>query len=95
MRKWVPLWVRPILVVMLCGAVWLRLSIVSLSYGIDQMDRQLVALHQANEQMALKVAELRSPRRLEKLAHERFGLSQPRADQVIRLTGNKAPQGEL
>lgn len=87
LRKWLPLWAVPVLVIMSIGTVWLRLTIVRTSYSIDQMNRQLLALRQAREQMEVTVTSLRSPRRLELLARTRFGLSQPQADQLIRLAG--------
>lgn len=94
-RGWLPFWTLPVLVLMSIGTVWLRLTIVRTSYSIDQMDRQLRALHQARDQMGLKVTRLRSPRRLELLARSRFGLSQPEADQVIRLPDPARPGGTL
>jgi cell division protein FtsL len=83
--KIMPLWVFPVLVVMAIGTVWLRLSIVRTSYSIDQMDRQLRALHQARQEMELKVTGLRSPRRLELLAKTRLNMAAPTPAQVIRM----------
>ncbi len=86
--RWMPLWVVPVLLAMAIGTVWLRLSVVRISYSIDQMDRQLHALHQAREQMELKVTGLRSPRRLEALARGRYNMTNPQPSQVIRMSGN-------
>lgn len=86
LRRWMPLWALPVLVVFSIGTVALRLSIVRQTYAIDQVERQIKALKQAHENMELKVAELRSPRRLEVIARSRFGLSQPRTDQVIYMS---------
>ena len=80
-----PLWTIPVLIAMAIGSVALRLSIVRRTYSMDQMDRQIHALKEAREKMELKVAGLRSPRRLEVIAHSKFGLNQPRADQVISM----------
>jgi cell division protein FtsL len=83
--KFFPLWVYPTLIVMAIGTVWLRLSIVRTTYEINQADRIYRNLQQEREQEQLKVTALRSPRRLETIAKTKFGLSQPRADQVIHL----------
>ncbi len=70
--------------------MWLRLSIVRTSYEITQNDRMIRDLKQVREQSELKVTGLRSPRRLEVLAKSRFGLTQPRSDQVIRHGNSSA-----
>lgn len=72
-----------LIVVMATATVWLRLSIVGTSYEIDNTERMIRGLKQEKERVELKVAGLRSPRRLEQLARSRFGLTQPRTDQVI------------
>jgi cell division protein FtsL len=88
-RRWLPphvaIWVVPAVVALAIGTVWLRLSIVRTTYAINQAERRLAALRLEKEQMELKVAGLRSPRRLEILARTKFGLAQPRAEQVVHL----------
>jgi hypothetical protein len=86
LKQWMPLWVLPVLIAMAIGTVALRLSIVRKTYAIDQMDRQIRALKEAREKIDVRVAGLRSPRRLELIARARFGLSQPRTDQVIYMS---------
>jgi cell division protein FtsL len=85
-KRWIPLWSIPLIVVLAIGTVWLRLSMVRTSYAIDQTNQEIRALEQAKEQMELKVTGLRSPRRLEQIARSK-GLTQPRAEQVIHITG--------
>jgi hypothetical protein len=82
---WIPLWVVPTLVAMAIGTVWLRLYIVRTTYSVSQTDKTIRALQQDREQAALKLASHRSPRKLEALARTRFGLAQPRADQVVYI----------
>lgn len=86
LRYWMPIWVIPVLIAMAIGTVALRLSIVRKTYAIDQADRQIRALKEAREKMDVKVAGLRSPRRLELIARTRFGLNQPKSDQVIYMS---------
>lgn len=86
-RRWMPLWALPVLILMAIGTVWLRLSIVRTTYSIGQSDKMIQSLKQAREQMELKVTALRSPRRLESLARTKYGMTQPRADQVIHMKG--------
>jgi cell division protein FtsL len=84
-RRYIPMWAIPTLVILAVLTVWVRLSIVRSSYEIDQNDKAIHNLKQEREQLQLQAAALRSPRRLEALAKTRFGLQQPRSDQVIRF----------
>lgn len=85
-----PLWIFPVLVVMAISTVWLRLYIVRSTYEIGQTESMIRNLSQEREQAELKVTGLRSPRRLEAIAKAKYGLSQPRAEQVIHLRGVSA-----
>lgn len=88
-----PIWTVPVLIGMAVGTVWLRLWIVRTTYGINQSEIQIRHLQQEKQQAELKVTALRSPRRLELLARTKFGLTQPRVDQVIHLGGHGEPAG--
>lgn len=83
-----PLWALPLLISMAIGTVWLRLSIVRTTYSIHQAEKMIRELQQAKEQMELRVTALRSPRRLEILGKTRFGLTQPKSEQMIHLGGS-------
>jgi cell division protein FtsL len=85
LRRWMPFWTIPVLILMATGTVWLRLWIVRATYGISQSEKTIHHLQQEVQQMELKVTALRSPRRLELLAKTKFNLSQPHSDQVVRL----------
>ena len=83
--RWLPIWVIPLLVILAIGTVWLRLSIVRVTYDINQTEKLIANRTQEKERMAFKTAGLRSPRRLEALAKTKFNLTPPRSDQVMRL----------
>ena len=84
-KKWLPLWVVPLTILMATGTVWLRLSMIRTTYAIDQADQAIRNLQMEQEKLNLKVTGLRSPRRLETLAKTKFSLQRPRSDQVIHL----------
>jgi cell division protein FtsL len=90
-RKWIPFWIVPMVILLAIGTVWLRLAMVRTTYEIGQTDKQLHNLQQEHEQAELKLTALRSPRRLEVLAHTKFGLTQPRAEQVVHVV--RPPDG--
>ena len=75
----------PVLIALATGTVWLRLNIVRTTYAINETDKMILSLEQAKEQEELKMAGLRSPRRLEVLAKTKFNLSQPKPEQVVHL----------
>jgi len=86
-RRWMPLWVLPVLIAMAIGTVWLRLSVVRTTYSINQAEKTIRDLNLSREQMELRVTALRSPRRLELLAKTRYGLTQPKSEQIVHLRG--------
>jgi hypothetical protein len=49
------------------------------------MDRLMAEVQKAKEKAEIKLASLKSPRRLEKIARERLGLRPASAEQVVRL----------
>lgn len=85
LKKWIPLWAIPTLIIFATGTVWLRLSIIRTAYEINETTKMINQAHQDREMLQLKVAALRSPRRLELLARTKFGLTQPRIGQVVHF----------
>jgi cell division protein FtsL len=86
-RAWLhfPRWVWPLILLLTVMSVWVRLGVVKSTYDVSQADRTIRNLQQEKEQIELRVAGLKSPRRLESIARARFDLSQPRPEQVIYL----------
>ena len=70
MKRFFPVWVFPILVAFAFLTVWIRLTVVKTTYELNQTNKMLHNLQLENEQLELKVAQLRSPRRLEALAKQ-------------------------
>ncbi len=85
MRRYFPTWVFPFLIAFCIGTVWLRLAVVRSSYAINKSDRMIGSLRGEREKAGLRLALLRSPKRLEKLAREKFHLQPPSTAQVIKL----------
>src|SRR3954470_9970160 len=90
--KAIPLWMVPVFLVLSIGTVWLRLAVVRTTYAIHQSEREIRNLTIEREQMELRVTALRSPRRLEMVARSRFGLSQPKSDRIIQMSGQMSGQ---
>ena len=82
---WIPLWAVPVLVFMAIGTVWLRLTIVRMTYSVAQTEKMIRNLQHSRETAEVKLASMKSPRRLEARARSRFGLSQPHSDQVVHV----------
>jgi len=87
---WFPVWALPVLLILAIGTVWVRLAIVRTTYEISQTDSMIRNLQQDREQEELKVTGLRSPRRLETIARVKFGLTQPKAEQVIPMQAERS-----
>src|SRR4051812_24354270 len=84
-RTWMRFWPIALTLLMAIGTVWLRLLIIRTTYAIHQTDKSIQNLGQEREIIELKLAALKSPRKLESLARQRFGLSQPSSTQVIHF----------
>lgn len=70
---------------MAIGTVWLRLTIVRMTYSVAQTEKMIRNLQHSRETAEVKLASMKSPRRLEALARSKFGLSQPHSDQVVHI----------
>jgi len=71
------------LLAMAIGTVWIRLTIVRTTYSINETERMIRNLKLERQRTELKLSNLRSPKRLEALAKNHFGLAQPRPDHVV------------
>jgi cell division protein FtsL len=81
-----PIWVFFALVLFATGTVWVRLNIIRTTYAINELNQKVEKSYQEGEVLKLKLADLRSPKKLEALAKKKFKFSQPRIDQVIHFT---------
>ena len=87
MKRLFPLWTIPVLIAFAFTTVWLRLTVFQTTYELNEANKTLHNLKLENERAELKVAQLRSPRRLEALARAKFKLNPPTPDRVIQLKG--------
>ena len=85
MKQFFPLWTIPVLIAFAFATVWIRLNVVQTTYEVDQANKTLHNLKLENEKLELKVAQLRSPRRLEMIAKNKFKLSPPTPEKQIQL----------
>lgn len=85
MKRWFPKWIFPLLLVLSVATVALRLKIVNTVYEINQTEKIISNSKHEQEKASLKIAALRSPRRLEALSRTHFKMTQPTAKQVVYL----------
>jgi cell division protein FtsL len=85
MKKFFPLWTIPVLLAFAFATVWLRLTVVHTTYELNQSNKTLHNLKLDYEKLELKLAQLRSPRRLEALAKQKFKLSPPTPEKLVQL----------
>jgi cell division protein FtsL len=65
--------------------VWLRLQVVRMGYVLSTTSKLQARLEQENRELKVELATLTSPDRLEALARQRLGLTQPEKGQVVLL----------
>lgn len=88
MKKYFPSWIFLVLIGFAFATVWLRLGVFRNTYELGEVNKTLHNLKLQNEKWELKVAQLRSPRRLEALARAKYKLNPPTPDRVIQLKGH-------
>lgn len=65
--------------------VWVRLRVIQLGYALATASKVHSHLEQENRELKLELATLTSPERLQRMAKERLGLTEPEKNQVIIL----------
>lgn len=65
--------------------VWTRLQVVSWGYRISQASARQEELRQANRELRIEAASLRSPGRIESIARKELGLDYTRPGQVFAV----------
>jgi cell division protein FtsL len=97
MNKIAPVWALFALVVFATGTVWVRLYIIRTTYTINDVNQKIETAHREAEGLKLRLADLKSPKKLEEVARKRFGFSQPRIEQVVHFAkgvkGGKSGDG--
>jgi hypothetical protein len=84
-RALFPLWSILVIFGLAIATVSLRLSIVQMSYEVDQLQKMASNAFLNLEKSELKLGQLRSPARLEHLARKKFSLGPPLSHQVIPM----------
>lgn len=66
--------------------VWLHLRVIHLAYALAQDTRALEQAEETSRRLRAEIAYLKSPERIEKIAHERLGLAptEPTALRIVR-----------
>ena len=62
--------------------VWIRVQIVHVGYEISEANQLQHELFQSQEWLKIRVASLRSPQRIERIAQEKLGLKVPERQQI-------------
>ncbi len=65
--------------------VWTHITTVALGYALSDAGASHKKLLERNRALRIEAAALRSPDRLQRLAKERFNLSPPKTEQVVRV----------
>ena len=74
------------IIILICSLiffVWSRLQITYLGYQISQANSEQKQLLQLNTQMTLEIASLKSLSRIETIAKNQLGLTNPEPEQTV------------
>lgn len=65
--------------------VWMRLKIVSVSYSLNSLERQERELIDEIGRLKMKMIQSQSPKELERMAAQRFGMRPITPQQIVHL----------
>lgn len=65
--------------------VWSRLQVTNLEYDISSLEGRSRVVQQETSRLQVEAASLRSPGRIEQIAHSKLGLRLPTPDQIITV----------
>jgi cell division protein FtsL len=81
-----PLALAAALLLLVClGLVWVRLQSVRSGYQLSTAQQVEERLIQEERELAIELATLTSPRRLERLARTRLGMQSPEPGQIVNV----------
>ncbi|MCK4261781.1 hypothetical protein KAU86_01400 [bacterium] len=75
--------------------VWERVELLEAGYKIKERGKRKEKLTEEREALLLRVARLKSPQRLERIAGEEIGLIAPRPGQSIRTIKYQIPKSKI
>lgn len=65
--------------------VWSRVRVVELNLQLGESRKQIREMQQEHSRLKLEVASLKTPARIELLAHQELGLALPTNQQVVQV----------
>ena len=66
--------------------VWSRIRIVQLGYEINTLQKEYTELDKEAGSMEVEVEKLKSPKRLEEVAHKKLNMHPPKGDQIVLVS---------
>ena len=88
-QKKIPLIFISVVFVLAVTTVWIRLQLVQVTYRINKVTLMTKKEQETLDSLRLKVAKLRSPKRLERIAKKNFHLTSPHVGQTIYIRDKK------
>ncbi len=65
--------------------LWSRLRVVNIGYEISRANEQRSLLMEKNNRLRLELTRLKSPEKIEKVAHEELLLGPPTGEQIVDI----------
>lgn len=76
-------WLLALGVAMALLFVWVRIEVIQLGYEVSRLRKETRDLTEQRNQLEAKVASLKSPDRLMRIASQRFGMRLPQGDEIV------------
>ena len=76
-------WLLALGVAMALMFVWVRVQVIQLGYEVSRLRKETRDLTEQRNQLGAKVASLKSPNRLMRIASQRFGMRLPQGNEIV------------
>jgi cell division protein FtsL len=88
--------IASIAIVLALAFVWTRVRVIQVGYEATKLNRQVRDLIEQSNELQVKIAKLKAPERLERLASEHFHMRLPQGDEIVFLarTEDRGPEDE-
>ena len=77
------IWLLVLVVTMALLFVWVRMEVIQLGYEVSRLRKETRDLTEQRNLLEAKVASLKSPDRLMRIASQRFGMRLPQGGEIV------------
>ncbi len=79
----------------LLADIWIHMRVIQTGYRLQQLERTLRELERTERRLRLEASYLASPQRVENLAFDQLGMTEPTPEQLLFVEGHRLKAGPM